>query len=326
MTFLIPTLLFCIAIAILTYASDFLVKGASSIAKRFNISQLVIGLTIVAFGTSAPELVVSVFSALNGNTDISLGNITGSNIFNILGILGLCSLVYPLTVHKNTIKQEIPYSLFAALIVPILALIGNSKKIDFSNKTEVLGYLGVGAGAILLFFFVLFLLYIYNTSKQEDMNSEEIEVYSTPKSITYITLGLIGLTLGAKLAVDNALKVGTGLGISEKVLGLTIVAIGTSLPELFASMSASLKKNSDLAIGNIVGSNIFNIYLILGITSIIKPIPMTGSNIADSLILIITTILLIGLILIPTPQKLKKIEGTIMLLCYLAYTIYLIKF
>ncbi|MGL4758603.1 MAG: calcium/sodium antiporter [Patescibacteria group bacterium] len=324
MTLFIPIFLFGLAMVMLTFASDYLVKGSSSIAKQLNIPQLVIGLTIVAFGTSAPEFVISIFSALQGNTEVALGNIIGSNIFNILGILGICSLIFPLTVNRSTIKQEIPYSLFAAILVPSLVLIGNNKKVDFFDKTNILGFLNYGSGLVLLFFFVLFLIYVYLLSNKDGLESEEVKIYPTPISICFILLGLAGLSLGAKIAVENAILLGSALGLSSKIIGLTIVAIGTSLPELFASIAASLNKNSDLAIGNIIGSNIFNIFLILGATSIVKPIPFSGSNLLDNVILILTTLLLIGLIIMPANGRLRKIEGSIMILAYLTYTVFLI--
>jgi cation:H+ antiporter len=320
-------LLFAIGIAALVKSSTVLVDGASSIADKFRISPMVIGLTIVAFGTSAPELLVSVTSALSGSTDIALGNVVGSNIFNILVILGLSALIFPLHIQRNTVWKEIPFSLLAALLVFFFGaaiFINNGTPINL-NGSEIVGYLNRNYGMVLLSFFLIFLAYVFGISRNKKEDTD-VEIHKRPvwQSVLMVIGGLIGLSLSAKYLVTNpAINIAQVLGISETVIGLTLVAVGTSLPELATSITASIKKNSDIAIGNIVGSNIFNILLILGITLIIRPVPMTGQNLFDLLFLLFATIILFILIFVFQKYRLNKIEGIIMLGLYIFYTIFL---
>lgn len=321
---IISFILFAIGILVLIKSSTFLVDGASTIAAKFKISPMVIGLTIVAFGTSAPELLVSVSSALSGSTEIALGNVVGSNIFNILVILGLSALIFPLHIERNTVWKEIPFSLLGALLVFFFGaavFINQGVGINL-NGTEVIGYLNRNYGLVLLSFFIIFLAYVYGISKnkKEDL---DLDIHKRPmwKSIFMVILGLVGLSFSAKYLVTNpAIDIASALGISQTVIGLTLVAAGTSLPELATSITAAIKKESDIAIGNIVGSNIFNILLILGITLVIKPVPITGQNLFDLLFLLITTIILFVLIFVFQKYKLNKIEGLIMISLYLIYT------
>ena len=242
---------------LLIKGADLLVDGASSLAKRLKVSDLVVGLTVVAFGTSAPELSVNVLSAIKGTTDIAIGNILGSNIANVLLILGISSIIYPLFVSKGTVWKEIPLSLLAAILVAVLA---NDQIID-KQSYSVLSRID---GAILLLFFIVFLYYSFSIAK----SIEGIDDYVTTRqqkvfhSIIFIVLGLIGLTLGGKWIVDAAVFIAQKLNISTKLIGLTVVAVGTSLPELATSVVAAIKKNPEIAIGNVVGSNIFNIFFI----------------------------------------------------------------
>ena len=260
----IPYIFLIAGFAFLVKGADFLVDGASSIAKKFGISALVIGLTIVAFGTSAPELIVNIFASIQGNTDIAIGNILGSNIANILLILGISAMIYPLAVGKGTVWKEIPLGLLAIIVVAIMA---NDRLIDgggFSGLTRIDGF-------ILISFFIIFLYYTFGISKAqgtgEPEESNRIHEYSFFRSGIMVVAGLAGLTLGGKWIVDSAVVIAEQIGLSQAVIGLTIVAIGTSLPELATSAIAAFKKNTDIAVGNIVGSNIFNVFWILGISA-----------------------------------------------------------
>jgi cation:H+ antiporter len=241
---------------ILILGADKLVDGASSLAAKLGIPNIVIGLTIVAFGTSAPELVVNVFAASNNNTEIVLGNIIGSNLFNVLGILGICSLIYPLQVQSNTTWLEIPLSLLAAIAVFICA---NDIYFDHMGSNLITRT----DGLILLLFFAIFLVYNITLSiKNPDKEPVETKQHTYLKDAFFIVLGLAGLVLGGRLIVDSAVSIAESFGLSQRVIGLTIVSIGTSLPELATSLVAVRKKNLDIAIGNVVGSNIFNIFFI----------------------------------------------------------------
>ncbi|NUJ97728.1 calcium/sodium antiporter [Candidatus Gracilibacteria bacterium] len=304
---------------ILIKSADFLVDGASSFAKKFGISELVIGLTIVAFGTSAPELFVNVFSAMKGETGIALGNILGSNIANILLILGISGFIYPLKAKTSTVYKEIPFTLLSSFA--LFFLIFDS---FFSQAKE--NILTRGDGLVLLLFFLIFFVYTFGISKQEtQFFSEKVNEMSIVKSMIYIIGGIIGLALGAELLVRSARAIALSFGVSETFIGLTIVAVGTSLPELMTSIIASKKKNSDIAIGNIIGSNIFNTLFILGITSIIYPLSVESGSIFDVLFMIlITFLLLIFLLFVGQREILGRLEGSIFLFLYMSYMSYLI--
>lgn len=328
MQIIISLFLFGLGLLALIKSSSILVDGASSIAKKYKISPLVIGLTIVAFGTSAPELLVSVTSALSGSTDIALGNVIGSNIFNVLVILGTSALIYPMSIKRSTVWKEIPFSLLAAVLVLLLAagvFINHGLRIDLTS-TEIIGNLTRNYGFILLSIFIIFLVYVFGITKNsKEENELIIKNYSMPVSILMIVVGLIGLSLSAKfLVTDSAIQIARYLNVSENLIGLTLVAAGTSLPELATSIVAALKKNSDIAIGNIVGSNIFNILFILGVTLLISPVPISGQNIFDILFLVFTTLILFFLVFVFQKYRLKKIEGILMLGLYFIYLGYLI--
>ncbi len=256
-------LLLLTGFVILIKGADFLVDGASSIAKKFNVSNLAIGLTVVAFGTSMPEMVVNVISGISGESDAAFGNVIGSNNFNLLLILGLSGMIYPLVVQRKTVSYEVPMSLFAALVLYMLV---NDFRL-WGTEPNVLSRIDA---FILIGFFCLFLFYIYRTMKQASDYEEttEIKIYSNWKSTGFFLLGLIMLVGGGKLVVDNAVFIADHFGLSKKLIGLTILAAGTSLPELATSAVAAYRKNTDIAIGNVVGSNIFNIFLILGVTGL----------------------------------------------------------
>jgi cation:H+ antiporter len=315
----LPFLLLLIGFVILIKGADFLVSGASSVAKKLNISNLAIGLTVVAFGTSTPELLVNIMSALKGYNDAAFGNIVGSNIFNLLFILGIAGVIYPLVVHRNTVSFEVPLSLIAAVVLFVLV---NDAMIFGSTKN----ILSRWDALILLVFFGLFMVYVARTMK-DSLGADEggpIKIYGTWISVLFIVLGLAMLVGGGSLVVDNAVAIAKHYGLSEKLIGLTILAAGTSLPELATSAVAAYKKNTDIAIGNVIGSNIFNIFFILGITGIIRP---TSYNVAlnfDMYILGASTVLLMIFMFTINQRKLDRWEALLMFISYVAYTIVLV--
>lgn len=299
----------------LIYGANWLVDGSSSLAKKNNISDLVIGLTIVAFGTSAPELVVNSVASIDGLSDIVMGNIIGSNNFNLFIILGIASLVYPITVQSSTALREIPISLIAAVVVLAFAN-------DFMMSDA--GVISRIDALVLLLGFAAFLYYIFNQLKTEELEELNYTPKSNKKITALIIFGFAGLVLGGKLVVDNAITIATDLGVSQKIIGLTIIAAGTSLPELVTSVVAALKKNSDIAIGNVIGSNIFNILLILPVSALINPITYNTNFDQDILILAGGTVFLIIAIVASKRKKVQRWQGLVLLGFYLLYTAYLI--
>ncbi|MCP4108795.1 MAG: calcium/sodium antiporter [Desulfobacteraceae bacterium] len=312
-------ILFFFGFVVLVKGADLLVDGASSIARKYNISDLVIGLTVVAFGTSTPELFVNIVASLKGSTEIAVGNVVGSSIANILLILGVSSFIYPLTVTKGTVWKEIPFSLLAALILGVLA---NDILID----KRPLSVLTRSDGLVFLSFFIIFMYYSFGIAQ----NTQETEV-QTPekqhglmKSSLLILLGFVGLTLGGKWIVDGAIFIALKFGMSESVIGLTIVAVGTSLPELATSAMASYKKNSDIAVGNVVGSNIFNIFLVLGISSTIKPLPFQPKDNIGIGVLIIAVMMLFIAMFTGMKRVVERWEGAVFLVMYTSYITFLV--
>lgn len=299
----------------LIFGANWLVDGASALAKKYHISDLAIGLTIVAFGTSAPELVVNAIASYQGYSDIVLGNIIGSNNFNLFIILGIAGLIFPISVQSSTVWREIPISLIAALILLIL---GN--EIFISKLTEISRY----DGLILIVLFALFLLYVYKQMKTEESVIITFESKSNAKIWILIAGGFAGLIAGGQLVVNNSIGLATTLGVSEKIIGLTIVAAGTSLPELVTSVVAALKKNSDIAIGNVIGSNVFNILLILSISSFIRPIHFNPNFNLDIAILLGGTLFLFIAMFTGKRKKLDRWEASLLLGFYLVYTVYLV--
>lgn len=273
--------LLIIGFVFLIKGADLLVDGASSVARKLQISNLVIGLTIVALGTSAPELFVNLYASMQGTTDIAIGNIIGSNIVNMLFILGIAAVIYPLTVSKGTIWKEIPLSLLAALLVFVMA---NDVLFD-GVSANILTRID---GIVLISFFIIFLYYTFGIAKaQGDTEKADTTItHSGWKSTGMILLGLVGLVLGGHWIVGSATTIAVSLGLSQALIGLTIVAIGTSLPELATSAVAAYKKNSDIAVGNVVGSNIFNIFWILGLSATIRPLSFTSTLNFDVLVAI----------------------------------------
>lgn len=316
MNMLIAIALLALGFVALIKGADWLVDGASGLARRYHISELVIGLTIVAFGTSAPELIVNVLSSVNGYNGVAYGNVIGSNIFNLMLILGVAGVIYPISVQRQTIRYEIPISLAAAVLLYILV------NEPFTASAPVLSRLDAG---ILLVAFALFLVYIFVNMKAEEMPAAPATpTLSLTKSLVFIVAGLGGLILGGKLVVDNAVTLAAALGMSEKLIGLTIVAVGTSLPELATSVVASIKKNSDIAIGNVVGSNIFNILFILGVSGAIAPIPYDPVLNTDIWLLLAGTVLLIIFMFTLKRKMLDRWEAVLMIVIYIGYVVFLI--
>ncbi len=317
-------MLLLVGFAILIKGADFLVNGASSAAKKYGISNLAIGLTVVAFGTSMPELIVSLLAALDGKSDASFGNVIGSNNFNLLLILGIAGLIYPLVVQRNTVKYEVPLSLLAAVVLFTLV---NDVMIFSGSPAEISGNILSRVDSIIfLLFFVGFLFYIYRTMRTTTDLEEgaPIKLYSTPISVGMVILGLGMLIGGGELVVDNAIKIANYFHMSEKLIGLTILAAGTSLPELATSCVAAYRRNTDIAIGNVVGSNIFNIFFILGITGMITPIPYNTALNFDIFVLVGSTIVLMIFMFTLNTRKLDRWEAFLMLMMYFLYVAYLI--
>ncbi|RJQ24770.1 sodium:calcium antiporter [Candidatus Parcubacteria bacterium] len=324
---LLPIIFLVLGILILLKGADWLVTGASSVAAVLKISPIVIGLTVVAFGTSSPELIVSVASVLSGNTDIALGNIIGSNIANILLILGASALLTPLVVHKNTVWKEIPMSFLGAIILFLLALeeiIDKGKILNLNlQSTQEIGSISASNGLVLLLFFVIFLYYTFGISKAS-AEEPRVKKKKLSSSVGLVVVGLVGLALGSRLLVDNGVMIARFFGVSEVFIGLTLVAVGTSLPELVTSLVAAAKKQVDIAVGNIIGSNIFNIFFVLGITSLIRPLPLREQNVSDILVLFASTALLFGSLFVMKKHTLDRSEGVFMILSYVAYVVFLV--
>lgn len=325
---MLEILLIIPGVFLLMKGADYFVDSASALSKKLKVTPIVIGLTVVAFGTSAPELSVNLMAAFNNNTDIAFGNIVGSNIANILLILGVSATLSKLSVHSNTVWKEIPFSLLAALLVLIFSvqslLDSRNLNVNFSQN-NIIGEITLTHGIVLLFIFVIFLYYTFGIAKNsnEDINGE-IESMSYIKSISIILLSLATIVLGGKLTVDSAVTMAKLFGISESLIGLTIVAVGTSLPELITSIVAAKKGQADLAIGNVIGSNIFNIFFILGITSTVKNIPVSTYGLIDIFVLVGVTVYTFLSLFIFEKHKLGKFEGLSLILIYIIYTIYLI--
>lgn len=308
-------LLVVIGFVCLIFGANWLVDGAAALAKKHNVSDLAIGLTIVAFGTSAPELVVNIIGSINGYSDIVLGNIIGSNNFNLFIILGISGLILPISVQSSTAWKEIPISLIVAII--LLFFINDFNFVEPS-------YLSRLDSLIMLVIFLMFLYYVFRQMKNDSNIQADFVQKSTLKIWGLILFGLSGLIIGGQLVVVNSVNIANSLGVSEKIIGLTIVAAGTSLPELVTSIVAATKKNSDIAIGNVIGSNIFNILLILSISGLIMPIEYNPKFNLDFYILIGGTIFLLIFMLTGNRKRLDRWESGILLGFYLLYTTYLV--
>ncbi len=315
---IIYILLVLLGFGLLIKGADWLVTGSSALAKKHHVSDLVIGLTIVAFGTSMPELVVNGIASFQKHSDIVYGNIIGSNVFNIFVILGLTAVIYPITVKSSMVKKEIPFSLFLLLVVFFLS---NS----FLWQEEAV--LSRADAAVLFLLLVIFGYFVFKQSKNEVL-TEEVEVptvFSNVKIWGFILLGLVALVAGGQLVVSNAVNIAQKWGISEKIIGLTIIAAGTSLPELVTSVVAASKKKSDIAIGNVIGSNVLNILLILSISGFINPIPFNPKFNTELLLLGLGTVLVIVFTFTSQKNKLDRWEGMLLFGIFIAYTVYLIQ-
>lgn len=310
-------LLFIIGFVILIKGADLMVSGASSIAKKFNISDLIIGLTIVAFGTSAPELVVNVISGVEGSSGLAVGNVIGSNISNIFLILGISAMIYPLKVHKNTVWKEIP---FALLGVFVLGVIANDIFFDGADFNVISRSEGIG----LLLLFAIFVYYTFSMIKStsnKSVETEEINPMPLYKSILYVVIGLAGLAFGGNWIVNGAVEIASNLGMDETLIGLTILAVGTSLPELATSAVAAWKKQTDIAVGNIIGSNIFNIFWILGVSAMINPLAFDAKSNVDILANTIATTLIFIFCFVGRRHTLQRWQGGMFVAMYVAYIV-----
>lgn len=315
---------------ILIKGADFLVDGASAVAKKFNISDMIIGLTIVSFGTSAPELVVNIGAAWEGKSAMIIGNVLGSNIFNTCLILGAAGMIYPLAVQKATVRKELPFSIFIIILMFFLA----NDQLIFGTPD----YISHIDGVVFLLFFLGFLYYVYSSAKNvEDIDDVDIiQTMTLPKSLLLILLGMAGLVFGGDLVLENSVKFAKHFGMEERVIGLTVIAIGTSLPELATSVVAALKKNSDIAMGNVVGSNIFNILLVLGVSATISPSLIEYDTAANfdigfllAATLVLTTFLFIGTRVKPTTggsltYTIDRWQAALLLMAVTGYIIYLL--
>lgn len=309
--------LLIVGFAMLIKGADWFVDGAAGIADKLHIPQLIIGLTIVAMGTSAPEAAISISASIQGNADIAIGNILGSNILNILIILGITSIITPLAVQKSTVRYEIPFVIIISIILGLIGIFDNS--------------VGFIDGILLWLLFIAYLTYLFIMTKKGKIQAEETideNNNKKPKKVWQLILfGIIGIALvvlGSNITVNAATEIATMFGMSERFIGLTIVALGTSLPELVTSVTAALKKNADIAVGNIVGSNIFNILFVIGTSALITPVSYQSQFFIDSIICVATAILLLLLVL-NKDRKLKRWGGIVMLLCYAVYFVYLIR-
>lgn len=309
MEIVIQVTLMVVGFIMLIKGADWFVDGAAGIAAKMGIPQLIIGLTIVAMGTSAPETAVSISSAIKGNADICIGNVVGSNILNVLIILGITATIVELKVAKSTIRYEIPYMIFITIVLLIMGYTGN--KVTLFE------------GAILWALFILYLAYLFVMARKNNSDDEYQENKPAWKLVLYIVVGLAIIICGSNITVDSAVSIAKAIGISERFIGLTIVAFGTSLPELVTSLAAARKGNADIAIGNIVGSNIFNILFVIGTTAFILPVTFESKFIIDTIICIATGVLLwLGVF---RKQKLNRKLGIVMLFVYGAYLVYLLR-
>ncbi|MDE7252778.1 MAG: calcium/sodium antiporter [Acetatifactor sp.] len=313
MEIVLQFLLLVVGFALLIKGADWFVEGASKIADKFGIPQIVIGLTIVAMGTSLPEAAVSISAALKGNADITIGNVVGSNILNVLVILGLTSVIRAVAVKKNTIRYEIPFTIGITALLALLGLTDNT--------------VGRLDGVILWVFMIVYLLYLVWVSKTDKDAVEEApendKLNALWKMILMVLVGSGMIVLGSDISVDAATEIAMSFGMSERLVGLTIVALGTSLPELVTSCTAAVKGKADIAVGNIVGSNIFNILFVVGTTALITPVPYSVNFMVDSIVAVATMVLL--LVCVIPGKKLNRVGGVLLLLGYAGYFVYLIQ-
>lgn len=302
-------ILLVIGFLLLIKGADFFVDGSASVAKKLRVPSMIIGMTIVAMGTSAPECAVSIAASVKGSNTMAISNVIGSNIFNLMIVCGACALFAPLAVKVSTLKQEFPLSILAAVLLLGMGYMGMS-----INRVE---------GIILMVIFVLFLVWMVWEAKKARNNTEaeEIETLSGWKCLVYIVGGLIAIVIGGDVVVDSASAIAAAFGLSQTLIGLTIVACGTSLPELVTSLVAAKKGETDMALGNVIGSNIFNILLVLGVAATVSPMVVLKDNLIDDIILIAVSLLI--WIFAWRKKELNRIHGVIMIIIYAAYVVYI---
>ncbi len=319
MNMVLTYFLFVLGFCFLIKGADLLVSGASSVAKKMKISNLVIGLTIVAFGTSAPELIVNLLAAFKGSSDLAISNVIGSNIANIFLILGVAAAICPLKVKSNTVWKEIPLVLLSVLLLFFMV---NDAMLDGMNFNTLSRIDGIS----LLAFFVVFMYYSFGIAKNtNDAEGEKVDELSNSKSTIFIILGMLGLALGGQWIVEGAMMIAKNFGLTETLIGLTVVAIGTSLPELATSIVAARKGHADIAVGNVVGSNLFNVFWILGLSSTINPLNFNAalSNV-DVIVSILAALLLFLFMFIGKKHILQRSQGYLFVLIYFSYITYLV--
>lgn len=304
--------LLIVGFLLLIKGADFFVEGSAAVAKKLRVPTMIIGLTIVAMGTSAPECAVSIAASIKGSNAMAISNVVGSNIFNLMVVCGFCALFTPLIVHAKTLKQEFPFSVLAAIIMLIAGFIGMT--------------LGRIDGVILLVLFAFFLAWMVKSALNARANAEDIEEENVKdlgnlQCLLYIIGGIIAMVIGGDLVVDSATEIARTFGLSENLIGLTIVAFGTSLPELVTSAVAAKKGEVDMALGNVIGSNIFNILLVAGIAATVSPMAFLMENVIDLVILIVMSIVVWSFA--STKKKIGRAEGVFMLIIYVAYIVYI---
>jgi len=316
---ILQIILLTIGLVLLIKGADWLVSGSTYIARKYGVSELIIGITVVGFGTSMPEFIVNIIASINGDAgEIVIGNIIGSNNFNLFFIIGIAGLITPLAVQGSTIRKEIPISLAAIVLLMILA----NDSLLYKADKDVIGRID---GLLLLILFGGFLLYIFKFMKADrNLKFEASPKLNSGKVILLIVIGLASLIIGGKLIVDNAVKIAETLNVSHQLIGLTIVSAGTSLPELATSLVAARKGNTDLAVGNIIGSNIFNILFILGASALIRPVDYNLAFNFDGIVLVLGTLFLLVTMFTGEKRKVDRWEAAVFLTCYIGYMIYLI--
>lgn len=304
-----------VGLVLLVFGADWLVDGASGLAKRFNISDLVIGLTVVAFGTSMPEMVVNLVSVSEGVTDLAVTNILGSNIVNVFVVLGLTAVIYPVVSQKSCRDLDIPMSMVAGLLVFVFVAINPSSSVRGIYRWE---------GVALLVFFVFFLILNVRQAKECACTAtlESYKPMNIGKALLLLLVGVIGLVVGGELIVKSAVKIAFDLGVSDAIIGLTVVALGTSLPELATSVMAACKKNSDIALGNVIGSNIFNVFFVLGVSAVVRPLPAYKGVEVDALMAALGCAMVWIFVKTNKEREVKRWAGAMLLLVYAGYLTY----
>ena len=310
---MVNILLLLVGLGLVVLGADWLVNGASSIARRAGISEFVIGLTIVGFGTSCPELVVSLSGEIEGNSDISVGNVVGSNIFNVLFILGLTAMVLPVGMTDKNRRIDIPITLGVTILLVILGITGSMSGPGISRWE----------GVLMLLVFSAYLFHCFKSDSKDEFSETQQATLSITKSIALTLTGLAGLIFGGDLFVDSATALARQIGVSDKFIAVTILAGGTSLPELATSLVAAIKGKEQLALGNILGSNVFNAMMILGLSSVITPLSFASMTIVDIITLVLSAVLLLIWAYTGRKNRIDRREGAAMLLCYVAYNVFL---